>query len=757
MDICPRTFELVTDHLKALNYDGPLGLSCDDTKLFATFRLYWDSKEQSYFLVGGVGGPIRVADPENVKQAIHDAKTEKATKVCLPLLFSRFSDQSIKLQVRVWCLTIPAPKVSPIIVAALPIPNTMDASALCTLLKKVVDGLIDQGLSIVSYACDGTEVERAVEKLFLDLCSQRHLTIKSPRPGCKDTVITYGIYRGQAICMVQDSKHALKTMRNNLFSGARLLVLGNYPAMFLHILHVALGNGTPLYMRDVLKLDRQDDSAALRLFSADVLKYLADNHPDYVGEIVYLFIFGELIDAYQNRSMQHLERIKLVLRAKYFLESWEAFLVASGYRKDRYFISREAADILNFIINGFIALIMIHRDHVQERVPLLPWLHSSEACEHVFGEARQVVKDFTFLDFIYMIPKLRVKLHEAVLRGKSSDPKARASGYSHSYFDHEGFDLIALSTYPSDADIELASQSAAEQANSLIALLGVNVDTLHRKQNLQASSTCLPSVSSWLNEPRSDRDDSESDHESDDSLSDDEESEAQQLQNLLDEEEFSSITRTRRVDERCLNLTSAALALAADDAALVFVSVHYCIYKRLTISRQEFSAINNDEMEEVISDEYVRIQEVSRLRDVSIPAVQLADEDTRPLGRGTMQYEDLDFEMLVNMRRQHQTKQATTGVRTKKFKEVSSDETTTRGELIRELHEALKEAQDDVAIGTGANRRDRWTDNRVPAPGGREGIINGATAPDVQAGNAANAALTAAAVAKKVSDDIFLI
>lgn len=72
-----------------------------------------------------------------------------------------------------------------------------------------------------------------------------------------------------------------------------------------------------------------------------------------------------------------------------------------------------------------------------------------------------------------MTPKLRVKLHEAVLRGKSSDPKARASGYSHSYFDHEGLDLLAFSTYPSDADIGLASQDAAEEANSLIALLGL--------------------------------------------------------------------------------------------------------------------------------------------------------------------------------------------------------------------------------------------------------------------------------------------
>ena len=83
MDICAQTFDLVTEHLNALDYNGLLGLSCDDMKLFATFRLYWDSKEKSYFLVGGADGPLRVADAENIKQAIQDAKAEKATKVCL--------------------------------------------------------------------------------------------------------------------------------------------------------------------------------------------------------------------------------------------------------------------------------------------------------------------------------------------------------------------------------------------------------------------------------------------------------------------------------------------------------------------------------------------------------------------------------------------------------------------------------------------------------------------------------------------------
>ena len=345
-----------------------------------------------------------------------------------------------------------------------------------------------------------------------------------------------------------------------------MLTFGNFVSIYRHIADIAQGAATPLFSRDVRKVDRQDDNAAIRLFSADVLKYLGDHHHDYVGEIVYLFVFGELIDAYQNRSMAHLERIKLVLCARYFLDSWEKYLQICGYRKDHYFISREANDILSIIIDGLIALIIIHRDHLPGQPALLPWLHSSEACEHVFGESHRVVKDFTFLDFIYMIPKLRVKLHEAVLRGKSSDRKAQATSYSHTYFDHEGLDLAVLSTYPTDAEIDTAAEEAAQEADSLVSLLGIDPRLLHRPQ----STAWLPSISSWMGDSDSgeiiedepDIDESEGEQEI--------VSEAEQLQQILDDEESSPISRHVKIDRRCMNLTSAALAIAAEEATVVY-------------------------------------------------------------------------------------------------------------------------------------------------------------------------------------------
>lgn len=81
MEICDRTFELVADQLTSLNYSGPVGLSCDDTKLFSCLRLYWDAQQHSHFLVGGMNGPVCVADPEQMREVIKEAGIQKATKV----------------------------------------------------------------------------------------------------------------------------------------------------------------------------------------------------------------------------------------------------------------------------------------------------------------------------------------------------------------------------------------------------------------------------------------------------------------------------------------------------------------------------------------------------------------------------------------------------------------------------------------------------------------------------------------------------
>ena len=423
----------------------------------------------------------------------------------------------------------------------------------------------------------------------------------------------------------------------------------------------------------------------------------------------------------------------MVLQAQYHLDSWTAYLGACGYQKDHYFILCEANNILHIFINGFIALIIIHRDHLPTPAPLLPWLHSSESCEHIFGDAQDVVKDFTFLDFIYMIPKLRIKLHEAALCGKASNGKARAAGYSHTYFDHEGLDLLVLLTFPTDAEITAIADVAAQEADSLIALLGVNASTLHNPH----SQPWLPSIGSWLD---NDLDFLDQDSEFEDPTSD----EIVNLQRILDEEENSPITQSAKVDKQCLTLSGAAISLIAEDATAVHVFDYIsCMHIDCSYS-QRFAAIDDEELEQVTSEEYVQVQQLSALCNM-ICGLNLPDQLSRPLGHGETKISELDFDILINMRHNHETKQAVSGVRQRK---AHNSTNSIRTQLMQEFHSMLRDAQDEMAAGTRLERQMRW---RMAAPGGRNGIVNGAHPPEPAAGNSANAVVTAAALSKTVS------
>ena len=374
-----------------------------------------------------------------------------------------------------------------------------------------------------------------------------------------DKIINIPVINGQPLCLLQDSKHALKTLRNNLFSGARLLTAGNYTMLYATIRDLAFSNGSPLYCRDVEKLDRQDDNAATRLFSADTLLYLTNHYPDRVGEIVYLFVFGELIDAYQNRSLSHRERVKMLLRAEYFLEYWKRFIKHAKYKMGLHFLSREATDILQQIVEGLLALIYLYRDHLSNTHdinPLLPWLHSTEQCEHIFGDARRIVTDFCFLDFVYMLPKLRVTIHEAMLHARSN-PRATASGYSHTHFDTRELDIPILATFPDDNDIEAASKEAADKANTLLALPSITPMRLQHNP-----TTALPSIDSFLvgkgDDHGSEGNDQESGAKDSESEGNDMVSEAQELQDLVRKAEGSDKPRLSQ-------LVEAVALVTADD------------------------------------------------------------------------------------------------------------------------------------------------------------------------------------------------
>lgn len=115
----------------------------------------------------------------------------------------------------------------------------------------------------------------------------------------------------------------------------------------------------------------------------------------------------------------------------------------------------------------------LHRDNDNNVIPFIPWLHSTEACEHIFGEAHRIVKDFCMLDFFYMIPKLGLSLRQAAFEAQLEDAKTTASRYNHTYLDCTNIDMIALATYPNDNQMNDIAAQAAADVDNLLQVIGV--------------------------------------------------------------------------------------------------------------------------------------------------------------------------------------------------------------------------------------------------------------------------------------------
>ena len=372
-DICAETFERARRYINDLGYgSGPVALSCDDTKLHAAWRTYYDKEKDTHFLVGGTNGPMAVANVEEMNEILRNSSDgDKATKVRLPCLVCHLSlAHHMHRQLRLWCLHPTLPKVPPLILAAKAIPNNLTVDELFTMLKKILYGLIGVGVGVVSYACDGTEMERSVQNLLVST-AETHVTYSIPHPVSSQLELTVRIpiISNQPVIPVQDAKHFAKTVRNNAFSGARFITLGNFYVSYSQIRDLAFDPDGLLYHRDVEKVDRQDDNAAIRLFSSHTLQHIVTRYPDRPGLAVYLLLNGELVRAYTSPQISHLERTKMVLRTHYFYALWKRYLDESGHSPQRHGISREALDIVRILVNGFISLMIVQRPHRFDAAP----------------------------------------------------------------------------------------------------------------------------------------------------------------------------------------------------------------------------------------------------------------------------------------------------------------------------------------------------------------------------------------------------
>ncbi|KAG8717565.1 hypothetical protein FRC09_014080 [Ceratobasidium sp. 395] len=492
--ITDETISRVVEHLGKIEHTGPVCIACDDTQLLCKLSPYYDGQKQEWYLLGNIGEPIKIDDEvEGVEQQVIESaqRSELATKC------------------RLWTMQVPTAGVPVFIVAAMPISSTFKAEDLLVFHNHLVLDLVHAGVCVVSYSTDGSLTERKVSSQFLKSAASTETNlIAHPRAGFPDIPITLHKFgpRSIPIVAIQDVKHAMKTARNNLFSGTRTLIIGNSPIYYLQILMLSVDSRSPLYQRDVLKVDRQDDRAATRIFSSAWLRHVvqisseqssgvpfkpaplsivSNNLPppssvlkhSLNAFIALLFILGEGFDAFQSRSLTILERIRMILRLFFFLELWKSSLQTLKYSETHHFLTQNLYQTLLNLVHSYMSLVFIYRDHLDHpNYSLCAWLHSTEGAEHTFGEARKARPDFTFSDFVTMVPKLEVMSMSAVSDGDDfSEAKARAAGYSHTLYSKLGINIEAMSNFPGGELIDRAAKVAYDEAVAVFSHCGIVV------------------------------------------------------------------------------------------------------------------------------------------------------------------------------------------------------------------------------------------------------------------------------------------
>lgn len=385
----------------------------------------------------------------------------------------------------------------------MPISSKVASSELRSWHDSIDAKLAERDLHTLSYNTDGASVERTVSRSLQSDAAVSHniheWSFPHPRPG-RSPLVFQAIRSdsGKPQIIINDGKHWRKNARNGAQSGGRIVTLGRYIVHIGQLVAIVEDDISPLLKTDVLGVDKQDDRAAARLMSADVIEHLAKTQPDELGLIIYLFIMGELIDAQQNRTLKHEERIQMLLRGHFFLEGWRMYISThSFFSINTHFISYPLYEVLNIYIRAMIMLVLAHRDFFPD-IPLLPWLHSTETCEHFFGCARKIKSDFTFAEFILMVPKLSI-LVAAESNSRAASAQARSSegraGYCHTWFDSKGVDPVTLAKYPSDEKINTVAQTAYEEASSLLRILGMDEATLLDGVDARAFHDSLQSFS----------------------------------------------------------------------------------------------------------------------------------------------------------------------------------------------------------------------------------------------------------------------
>ncbi|TFY78129.1 hypothetical protein EWM64_g5878 [Hericium alpestre] len=419
--------------MDAIKYDGPVAFAGDCTKVRA--RLSYSNSSGGHVLGSTLPLDECVVDnSDDIEIIIDQAKSQKviATQVCAILA------------------KIPIPKVPPSAITLLLTTGSEDAAEIHKQHLLILEMAVQLSIKIISFMADGAASELAAQSLM-----------DSEKTGLPPLVYehrAFGIHvqavvfdKTGVLVSVTDPSHAVKTSRNQPQHGTHTGSEGSGHLINHSLVDLYEMGISGLIQADVKDVDKQDDGAAHCLFHYQALSAMTFEeggqqhiHEDMSGLFVYLFVLGELFDAWLNRKLNIESQLLAAFCARFFLHIWQNHIITfSAKYPDLYstmqsFISPASFNIFNRLCDSLVALVLVYAMHYPN-TPFCPWLLRTEFVKHFFGLARTFLPNFTYTQFLSLVK--HVMLHQRILLSGKFNEKMECTSRAGYLFDFDNSPL----------------------------------------------------------------------------------------------------------------------------------------------------------------------------------------------------------------------------------------------------------------------------------------------------------------------------
>lgn len=200
---------------------------------------------------------------------------------------------------------------------------------------------------------------------------------------------------------VQDPIHIGTKMRNFLLrflSNKRVLPFGNYFIRLehLHFLVDKISKDRHELTKSTLNpADRQNFESVKKMFDRRVLSLLKNEVPESNGTVQYLQIMRDIVDAYMDRSITPLERIRKIWYSLFLIRIWRNYVVSKKeYTLKENFLTANCYSCIEINAHSLILCIMFLERNKKPEL-FLPHLFDSQTCESTFRQFRSMTSAFS--------------------------------------------------------------------------------------------------------------------------------------------------------------------------------------------------------------------------------------------------------------------------------------------------------------------------------------------------------------------------